>query len=97
MQSVVVDPVNRLWILDTAAPSHSSPVEGGAKLVAVDLATNKVAKTIVLSSTTVLPTTYLNDVRFDLTKGKAGAAYITDSSARGPGGIIVANLASGES
>jgi sugar lactone lactonase YvrE len=97
VQSVVVDPVNRLWILDTAAPSFSRPVCGGAKLVAVDLATNKVAKTIVLPSSAILPTTYINDVRFDLRPGKAGVAYITDSSVRGPGAIIVVDLDSGDS
>jgi len=97
VQSVVVDPANRLWILDTAAPGFSAPVEGGAKLVAVDLATDKVVKTIVLSSSTVLPSTYINDVRFDLRQGKGGIAYITDSSVRGPGGIIVVDLDSGDS
>lgn len=97
VQSVVVDPVNRLWILDTAAPSFSTPVPDGAKLVAVDLATDKVVKTIVLAPTSVLNTTYINDVRFDLRKGKAGLAYITDSSVSGPGAIIVVDLDSGES
>jgi sugar lactone lactonase YvrE len=97
VQSVVVDPANRLWILDTAAPSFQAPVPGGAKLVAVDLATNKVVKTIVLPPATVLETTYVNDVRFDLRRGKAGLAYITDSSVKGPGGIIVVDLDSGES
>jgi len=97
VQSIVVDPANRLWILDTAAPGFAPPVAGGAKLVAVDLATNKVVKTIVLSSSTVLPTTYVNDVRFDLSKGRGGIAYITDSSVSGPGGIIVVDLDSGES
>jgi sugar lactone lactonase YvrE len=97
VQSVVMDPANRLWILDTAAPGFSTPVPGGAKLVAVDIATNKVVKTIVLSADTVLPTTYINDVRFDLRQGKAGVAYITDSSVSGPGGIIVVDLATGES
>jgi len=97
VQSVVVDPADRLWILDTAAPKFSTPVAGGAKLVAVDLATDKVVKTIVLPATTVLSTTYINDVRFDLRQGKAGVAYITDSSVSGPGGIIVVDLDSGES
>jgi sugar lactone lactonase YvrE/uncharacterized protein GlcG (DUF336 family) len=97
VQSVVVDPANRLWILDTAAPGFSAPVAGGAKLVAVDLATDKVVKTIVLSASTILPTTYINDVRFDLRRAKAGVAYITDSSVSGPGGIIVVDLDSGES
>jgi sugar lactone lactonase YvrE len=97
VQSIVVDGANRLWILDTAAPKFSTPVAGGAKLVAVDLGTNKVVKTIVLSADTVLPTTYINDVRFDLRKGKAGMAYITDSSVSGPGAIIVVDLATGDS
>src|ERR1700678_4518128 len=96
VQSVVVDPANRLWILDTAAPNFSTPFIGAAKLVAVDLATNQVVKTIVFPASTVLHTTYLNDVRFDLRKGKAGIAYITDSAHDGPGGIIVVDLASGE-
>src|SRR5262245_2131408 len=95
VQSVVVDPANRLWILDTAAPKFSAPISGAAKLVAVDLATNKAVKTLVLSANSVLPTTYLNDVRFDLRQGKAGVAYITDSSKAGLGGIIVVDLDSG--
>ena len=97
VQSVVADAAHRLWILDTAAPNFSAPVPGGAKLVAVDLATNKVVKTIVLPPSVVLKTTYVNDVRFDLRQGKAGVAYITDSSTSGPGGIIVVDLDSGES
>jgi sugar lactone lactonase YvrE len=97
VQSVVVDPANRLWILDTAAPSFSAPVPGGAKLVAVDLSTNTVVKTIVLAPTTVLKTTYVNDVRFDLRQGKAGIAYVTDSSVSGPGAIIVVDLDTGGS
>jgi sugar lactone lactonase YvrE len=97
VQSVVVDAANRLWILDTAAPGFSTPVAGGAKLIAVDLTSNKVVRTIVLPPSTVMPTTYINDVRFDLRQGKAGVAFITDSSISGPGGIIVVDLDSGES
>lgn len=97
VQSVVVDAANRLWILDTAAPSFSTPVAGGAKVVAVDLATNKVVKTIIFPADVVLPTTYLNDIRFDLRQGKGGVAYITDSSGTGPGAIIVVDLDTGES
>jgi sugar lactone lactonase YvrE len=96
VQSVVADANNRLWILDTAAPGFASPVAGGAKLVAVDLASNKVVKTIVFGPDIALPTTYLNDVRFDLRQGKEGVAYITDSSTRGPGAVIVVDIASGK-
>jgi len=42
-----------------------------------------------------LPTTYLNDVRFDLRQGAEGVAYITDSNNEGIGGIIVIDIASG--
>ena len=40
---------------------------------------------------------YLNDVRFDLTRGRMGYAFITDSSTRGANGIVVLDLATGKS
>lgn len=95
VQSVVADGHGKLWVLDTGAPNFSKPIPNGAKLVAVDLKTNKVVKTIILKDNVVLPTTYVNDVRFDYRVGKGGVAYITDSSLSGPGGIIVVDLASG--
>jgi len=97
VQSVVVDPTDRLWIVDTGRPLFSPPQPGGQKLMAVDLATNQVVQTVVFPPDVALPTTYLNDVRFDLRRGEAGMAFITDSSATGPNGIIVVDLASGES
>jgi sugar lactone lactonase YvrE len=96
VQSVVVDPSNWLWILDTGVLEFGPPLPSCAKMLAIDLATNKVVRTIVFSSTTATPTTYVNDVRFDLRRGKAGFAYLTDSTATGPGGIIVVDLDSGE-
>ncbi len=70
VQSVVVDPANRLWLLDTAAPGFAAPLVGAVKLVAVDLATDKVVRTVILSGPAILPTTYVNDVRFDLPQGQ---------------------------
>ena len=80
VQSVVADGRGHLWILDTAAPGFSSPQPGGAKLVAVDLATNKVVKTLVFPKNVMLPGTYVNDMRFDFRVGDQGVIYITDSS-----------------
>jgi sugar lactone lactonase YvrE len=54
-------------------------------------------KKILFPQNIALPTTYLNDVRFDLRRGKEGIAYITDSAQNGPDEIIVVDLASGES
>lgn len=96
VQSVVADGRGRVWILDTAAPEFKAPVKGGAKLVAVDLATNKIVKTVVFPDNVVLPSTYVNDMRFDFRVGAEGVAYVTDSSLSGPGAIIVLDLATGK-
>lgn len=97
VQSVVVDPADRLWILDTGSPMFQPTKYGGPKLVCMDLKTNQIVKKILFPQNVALPTTYLNDVRFDLRRGKEGVAYITDSAQNGPNGIIVVDLASGES
>ena len=97
VQSVVVDPANRLWILDTGSPLFQPTEYGGPKLVCVDLARDEVVHKILFPSDVALPTTYLNDVRFDLRRGLDGTAFITDSSQHGPNGIIVVALGTGKS
>jgi len=96
VQSVVVDPQGRLWVVDTGSPMFQPIRTGGAKLVCVDLDTDTVRQTIVPPPDVALPTTYLNDIRFDLRRGDAGMAFITDSSVHGPNGIVVVDLATGE-
>jgi sugar lactone lactonase YvrE len=98
VQSVVVDAADRLWALDTGSV-NMGPIRGQEwpKLVAIDLGTNEVVRTIRFPPDVVLPTTYLNDVRFDLRRGAEGTAFITDSSAEGPNAILVVDLASGRS
>jgi sugar lactone lactonase YvrE len=94
VQTVVVDPAGkRLWLVDTGN-GFGDLREGGPKLVAVDLATNKVVKTITIPLSVAVPGTYLNDVRFDLNRGPQGTAFITDS---GTTGIIIVDIASGRS
>jgi sugar lactone lactonase YvrE len=97
VQSVVVDPADRLWILDTGSPLFQPTIYGGPKLVCVDLTNDKIVKKILFPQYVAITTTYLNDVRFDLRRGREGMAFITDSSQKGPNGIIVVDLASGES
>lgn len=95
VQSIVIDPADRLWVLDTGSPLFEETQRGGPKLVCIDLTTDEITQTILFEPDVALPTTYLNDVRFDLRQGEAGFAYITDSSDQGPNGIIVVDLASG--
>ncbi len=80
VQSVVVDPKNRLWLLDTGSPMFQPTSYGGPKLVGVDLQTNRIFKKILFPQDVALKTTYLNDVRFDLRRGQEGMAFITDSA-----------------
>ncbi|CAI6340234.1 unnamed protein product [Periconia digitata] len=106
VQSVVLDPLDRLWILDTgrALTPDGTLVPasyGGPKLVGVSLANDTVIQTIVFPPTVAFADSYLNDVRFDLranlTQSGKGIAYITDSSSEGRNGIVVVDLGSGES
>jgi sugar lactone lactonase YvrE len=98
VQSVVVDPRNRLWALDTGSVDMG-PIKGPewVKLVGIDLSTNKIFKTIRFPQGVITPNSYINDVRFDLRRGEDGVAFITDSSGQGDNGIIVVDLASGRS
>lgn len=97
VQSVVVDPSDRLWVLDTGS-INLGPVRSLApKLVGIDLHTNRIFQKIQFPNDVVLPMTYLNDIRFDLRRRQEGMAFITDSSGSEPGAIIVVDLHTGKS
>lgn len=89
VQSVYVDREDRLWILDPANPMLSGVVEGGAKLIRIDLETNEVNRVFQLDNTVAPEQSYLNDVRIDT---HTGTAFITDS---GLGAIVVVDLDDG--
>lgn len=92
VQSVVIDGKNRLWILDPAMSIfHRGVLEGAAKLVEVDLTSNKIVRTIYFDASIAPRESYLNDVRIDTDND---IAYITDS---GLGAIIIVDLAKGQS
>ncbi len=90
VQSVVVDDSNDLWILDPANPRFEGVVEGGAKLMKVNLRTDKVEGKWTIEVPAITPQSYLNDVRIDTERQ---LAYMTDS---GDGAIVVLDLMSGE-
>lgn len=90
VQSVVADGRGNLWVLDPAASATSHLVPGGAKLVQIDLATDRVVRTIAFDEQVAPEGSYLNDVRFS---PDGRWAYITDSGHKG--GIVVVELESG--
>ncbi|MGX4641217.1 L-dopachrome tautomerase-related protein [Massilia sp. SYSU DXS3249] len=91
VQSVVADGRGSLWVLDPAAPAQSHVVDGGPKLVRIDLASNRVAQTIAFDEDAAPQGSYLNDVRFS---PDGAFAYITDSGVQGA--LLVVDVASGK-
>jgi sugar lactone lactonase YvrE len=90
VQSVYIDKENYLWILDPASIG-GSVVQGGAKLLKIDLYTDTIIQTIFFDDEIAPVQSYLNDIRVDT---EEDYAYITDS---GIGAIIVVDLNIGES
>jgi sugar lactone lactonase YvrE len=96
VQALTVDARNRLWILDCGRIGQADPPPGATKLVAVDLNGDRVLRTIQFPATVAGPTAFFNDIVIDLRRGSDGVAFITDASPKGPNGIVVVSLASGE-
>lgn len=90
VQSNTIDAEDNLWLLDTGSPKLSGVIPGGAKLVKVDLKTDKVVQVIPFNSEVVPQKSFLNDVRVD---AQRQFAYVTET---GIGGVIIVNLRTGE-
>jgi sugar lactone lactonase YvrE len=88
VQSVYVDDKDQLWVVDPAAPEMESVQNNGAKLVRIDLNSNRVVR-IYNMTELVGKNGYLNDVRVDTV---SNIAYLTDSK---EGGIVVLNTDTG--
>lgn len=86
VQSVYADSKNRLWVLDPASPNMAGVVPGAAKLVEIDLDTDRVVRVIRFDDSIAPERSYLNDVRIDTERD---VAFITDS---GLGAIVVVDL-----
>ena len=88
VQAVYVDDKDQLWVVDPAAPEMESVQGNGAKLVRIDLTSNRVARIYNLTEL-VGKNSYLNDVRVDTV---SNIAYLTESK---EGGIVVLNTETG--
>jgi len=91
VQSVTVDPQGFLWVVDPAAPGNEFSLDGGPKLVKIDLGTDKVVQAIRFGRDTVPQGSYLNDVRVS---PDGRFAFLTDSGVRGA--LLVVDLRAGK-
>jgi sugar lactone lactonase YvrE len=88
VQAVYVDDKDQLWVVDPAAPEMESVEGNGAKLVRIDLNSNRVVRIYNLTELAG-KNSYLNDVRVDTV---SNIAYLTESK---EGGIVVLNTDTG--
>ncbi|MEG3937485.1 MULTISPECIES: L-dopachrome tautomerase-related protein [Microcoleaceae] len=97
VQGMTIDARDRLWLLDHAKIKQNLVPSGGPKLVGIDLNGDRIVKKILFPESVASANSTLNDVRVDLRWGEDGIAFITDSSEEGPNGIVVVDLATGNS
>jgi len=88
VQAVYVDDRDQLWVVDSGAPQMETVQGNGAKLVQIDLHSNRVVRTYNLTELAGKDS-YLNDVRVDTV---SNIAYLTESK---QGGIVVLDTQSG--
>lgn len=90
-QGMYVDSNGTLWVLDSASVNLKNVWPTGAKLVGIDLSTNRVSKVIPFDADVVHQNSYLRQVCVDQW---SNLAYISDA---GSGAILVTNLQNGSS
>lgn len=91
----VVDGQDRLWLVDAGLLVAGGPlVRAAAKLVCLDLATDRVVRVIPLGAA-LAPTSSLNDLRVESGRGRGEVAYVTDQGTDGRGAIVAVDLATG--
>ena len=85
--AVFADSSNHLWIVDDAAPRVAPPVEGAAKLVQIDLGSDRVTRVYPLGADILPKGTMIGHMRTD-----ERYAYVTEAH---HGAIVVVDLQTG--
>ncbi|GAB4297318.1 MAG: L-dopachrome tautomerase-related protein [Desulfuromonadia bacterium] len=88
--SLDVDPAGFLWVLDDGRGEDGEREPGGAKLVRIDLRSNRAAQVIPVPERLISPRSHFTDLQVDMTQG---VAYLADE---GAGAIVAVDLAAGD-
>ena len=88
-QSLFIDANNVLWVLDATAPFSPVAQSKGAKLVAIDLASDRIKQVVSLDRSVVPHGSYLRNICVDQW---GSHAYVSDA---GTGALVVTDLDSG--
>ncbi|MDE1168905.1 MAG: L-dopachrome tautomerase-related protein [Pseudomonas sp.] len=89
---------NTLWVLDEGKRAGVDGIpDGSAKLLAIDIDTRKITRTIFFKKPFMRDTIQLNDLRVDMSHGKQGTVYISNNGfAKPDNSLIVVDIASGK-
>lgn len=92
---MTVDAQGRLWVIDEGVVSGQTEPQTPA-IILIDPRTNSIVRRFALTAPVVLPDSHINDIRVDLTHGKSGTAFISDTSQTTHPALIVLDIASGQ-
>jgi len=89
---------NTLWVLDEGKRAGIDAIpRDSAKLVAIDIPTRTVRKTILINKPQLRDTEQLNDLRVDMQHGAQGTVYISNNGFSKPdSSLLVVDIASGK-
>lgn len=86
-----------LWVLDDGKRAGIKEIpQGAAKVVAIDINTEKIIHTVVIPTSVLSDDSHYNDLRVDLTHGKSGTIYIANSGFGKRFSLIVLDVATGK-
>lgn len=88
---------NTLWVLDEGKRAGIDAIPAdSAKLVAIDIPSRQVVKTILINKPQLRDTQQLNDLRVDVHHGAQGTVYISNNGFSKPdSSLLVVDIASG--
>ncbi|WP_291914991.1 L-dopachrome tautomerase-related protein [Chitinophaga sp. CB10] len=86
-----------LWVLDDGKRSGIKEIpEGAAKVVAIDIHTQKVLHSLIIGKPVLADDAHYNDLRVDLSHGRQGTVYIANSGFGEHYSLVVIDVASGK-
>lgn len=96
VHGMTLDNRGRLWVIDDGKRAGKDGIPpGAAKVVGIDLNSNRIVSSIELKAA-LRQDSHMNDLRIDLTHGSQGTAYVADSSFGEDPALVVVDLATGK-
>lgn len=95
---MTLDSKGNIWVIDDGKRAGVDGIpEGAAKVVGISPTTGEVIASIVIEAPALRQDSHLNDLRVDLSQGKEGVVYITNSSFGTIGSLVITDIATKKS